>query len=204
MERFLTTTLSKTLYFTVNPILGGLIILANGAQLGFILRKYERKQIMSSLMFLVSSVIVNILFGLNIIIVKIMDKEIGSKVKNDILALKTWRFFKGQMINIVLHVSILNILLLTFEKMLAVTAPFLLRQFTKKIRWFVLLLVWITSISGVAISYHYMKTYKSIIYLINVVGVLFSIVGQSIFFALILRSIYKSKHISKQFDAQNK
>ncbi|XP_066910791.1 relaxin receptor 1-like [Clytia hemisphaerica] len=204
MEKFLTTALSKTLYFTVNPIIGGLIVIVNGAQFVYILRKYKRKQITTSLMFLVSSVIVNMLFGLNIIIVKIMDKEIGIKMKNNIMALKTWRFFKGQMINIVLHVSILNILLVTFEKMLAVTAPFLLRRFTKKIRWLVLLSVWITSITGVAISYHYMKTYKSIIYLINVAGVLFSMVGQSIFFVLILRSIYKSKQMSTRFDSQNK
>ncbi|XP_066910789.1 tachykinin-like peptides receptor 86C [Clytia hemisphaerica] len=204
MEKFLKTTFSKALYMDINPVIGALIVLSNASELGYILSKANLRRKMSSLMFLVSSVIVNILFGLNIIIVKIMDKELGTEMKNNIMALKTWRFFKGQMINIVLHVSILNILLVTFEKMLAVTAPFLLRRFTKKIRWLVLLLVWITSITGVALSYHYMKTYKSIIYLINVAGVLFSMVGQSIFFALILRSIYKSKQMSKQFDSQNK
>ena len=195
MERFLSEP-AKFLYVKFNPVLASCIILANVAQLYYIISMRKRRTNNKGVIFIGSLAVVNLLLGLNILIVKIFDQQIALLLRNGSVynedLKKAYYFFKGQCIQIVLHVSVLNIVASTAEKFMAVVMPFTSRQIGHRVRYLVLSLVWATSITGVIFVFLYNKTYKSLIYLVNTIGILFSVLVESVCFAMIIITIRRS------------
>jgi len=204
MERYLSEP-AKVLYLKFNPVLACCIIIANAAQLYYIISRRKMRKSNKSVIFVASLAAVNLFLGLNILIVKIFDQQISVILRsggNQQTAKSAYYFFKGQCIQIVLHVSVLNIVASTAEKFMVVVLPFVSRQIGSRIRYLLLFLVWISSITGVVFVFLYSKTYRSLIYLVNTIGVLFSVVVESVCFVLILITIQRSRKAFK--DAGNK
>jgi len=205
MERYLSEP-AKVLYLKFTPVLASFIILANTAQLYYIFRGRRARKNNKGVIFVASLAVVNLLLGLNILIVKVFDTHISAKLGGGGGDRKTVRyiyyFFKGQCIQIVLHVSVLNIVASTAEKCMVVVMPFVARGIGTRVRYVLLFLVWTSSITGVVFMFLYSKTYRSLIYLVNTIGIVFSVVVESVCFAMILITIRRSRRAFK--NASNK
>ena len=143
---------SMAIYTTVTPSLGGVVIVLNIVEIILLLRKSRRNMTMA-LTYILSLSISDLMVGIVMIILKSMDPFMKTTFKGNVVAKESYDILKHCFIRLSLFVSIFNLMALTFDRVVAIVKPFLHRKLSRSFSTKVCILVWITSVTCVAIVY---------------------------------------------------
>lgn len=177
----------KVLWIIVSPTVAGLIVILNLSQLGYIIKKGYLLTTKCTV-FIVNLVCGNLLLGFVILSAKVVDKFASTSSIGD----RILSYLKNHLLDISLNVSLLTIVCMTIEKLLAVKTPYLVRNLSKKFRVGVCLVVWFMTIGlTVAIEYNILNPEDDRVLdvVITASEILVSLPVETVCFVLILRAL---------------
>ena len=146
----------------INPTMGGLILLVNLLELVAIYKIRGRME--TSMVFILNLAISDLLVGVMIISIKLLINRINTDIqlKKDIrlvspLLIELYMLFNFGLMRLSLVNSVLNLTVITIDRVLAVSKPILYRRIQQKHARLVCLGVWVISISIIIVYYCILK-----------------------------------------------
>ena len=145
------------LYQYVSPTIAALMILTNLLKIYVI--KRQRTRITMAMIFLVNVSISDILVGTIMLVIKLMNPFFKTSLKNNAFAIEFNSILKLAFIRISLFLSVLNLVALTCDRMLAIKKPFVHRKYGKSFAVKICIGIWIFSIVCVSCLYLFVRYY---------------------------------------------
>lgn len=177
----------NVLWNIISPSIAGLIVVLNGFQLGYIIKKGYLLTAKSTV-FITNLISGNLLLGFVIISTKV----VGKFASTSNLGTVTISYLKNHLLDISLNVSLLTIVCMTIEKLVVVKKPYLMRNLSKKFRVAICLGIWMVTIAlTIATEYKILNPEDDRVLdvVITASKILVSLPLESVCFVLILRAL---------------
>ena len=134
----------QALFEIVTPVMGGLVIVLNIIEIGWILQQGRTQR--PGAIYILNLAISDIVVGLTMVILKSIDPFMETDLKYDITAQEIYNIIQYCLLRLSMFVSVFNLLVLSVDRVWAISRPFSHRKKTASFAVKVCILVWILSI----------------------------------------------------------
>ena len=124
------STYSNIIFDYVTPAIAGAVVFANTVELLLIMLPKKRK-ITLGIIYILNLCISDIMVGLFMIILKSMNPFMRTTLKGNIFAKEAFSIMQHVFIRLSLFISVFNSIALTVDRVIAITKPFVHRQYGK-------------------------------------------------------------------------
>ena len=187
----------QALFELVTPVMGGFIIILNIIEIGYILQQGRTER--PGAIYILNLAISDVVVGLTMVILKSIDPFMETDLKHDMTAKEIYNIIQYCLLRLSMFVSVFNLLVLSVDRVWAISRPFSHRKKTTLFAVKVCVLVWILSIICVTSIFCMVRFYGGNFERYhNLVFPLATYLTTFAFAVVIFREIRKSKAIRKE------
>ena len=133
----------QALFEIVTPVMGGLVIVLNIIEIGCILQQGKTQR--PGAIYILNLAISDVVVGLTMVILKSIDPFMETDLKYDMTAQEIYNIIQYCLLRLSMFVSVFNLLVLSVDRVWAISRPFSHRKKTASFAVRVCILVWILS-----------------------------------------------------------
>ena len=190
----------QALFEIVTPVMGGLVIVLNIIEIGYILQQGKTQR--PGAIYILNLAISDLVLGLTMVILKSIDPFMETDLKYDITAQEIYNIIQYCLLRLLMFVSVFNLLVLSVDRVWAISRPFSHRKKTASFAVKVCILVWILSIICVTSIFCMVRFYggnfERYYNLVLPVATYLTTFAFAVCYLVIFREIRNSKIIRKE------
>ena len=190
----------QALFEIVTPVMGGLVIVLNIIEMGWILQQGRTQR--PGAIYILNLAISDIVVGLTMVILKSIDPFMETDLKYDMTAQEIYNIIQYCLLRLSMFLSVFNLLVLSVDRVWAISRPFSHRKKTASFAVKVCILVWILSIICVTSIFCMVRFYggnfERYYNLVLPVATYLTTFAFAVCYLVIFREIRNSKIIRKE------
>lgn len=190
----------QALFELVTPVMGGFIIILNIIEIGYILQQGRTER--PGAIYILNLAISDVVVGLTMVILKSIDPFMETDLKHDMTAKEIYNIIQYCLLRLSMFVSVFNLLVLSVDRVWAISRPFSHRKKTTLFAVKVCVLVWILSIICVTSIFCMVRFYggnfERFHNLVFPLATYLTTFAFAVCYLVIFREIRKSKAIRKE------